>query len=488
MFRGATQSYIRRRRWVPSKVAQADASVTAVPMAAVADVVVPAITPGVPDVTALDDFNRSDATDLGANWTTTDTIETATPPRVIGNQASTIANGTPGSAYWNQGQCQTYLRAMFNITARPNANDDTAGTYSGVGFLSSPGSGAVAGYVVKIRYEDTLGADYVSIYRHDNSSTRTRLTLTSLGGRITPGSAVLEIRVYGGAVYALLNGVVVDSFADSTYFNAGQSAFPVMQVGDFGASGGSTQSLIRHDNFSANTVSVSQTVSPGPAGGVADVVTPSVNADQTVTAVPAAAVADIAIPTSVISETVTPGPMSTVGGFAVPGVTGTGDATVVATTMGSLADVPSPADNASATVSSVAAGSAADLVVPGVGAGASESPGAEGSSGDVPVPGVGGTATVSPGAMGASAGMGAAALSIGQSVSPGAGHGAGDVFVPVVNDAGRVIPRIDLPTVVTLDQQTTTTTLRGYEADMVVDASPDAITLDQETAVVVLDG
>jgi len=146
-----------------------------------------------------DNFNRSDAASLGANWTS------ASSWSIVSNQASksgtddytvyTTTLGTPD--HWSEFQLTASNAGAYLVVnaRRPSGTDNTTNA-TGYLFFVDPGS-----------FAPTIGNSIGGSYS-------TLITGTALGG--WPASGVIRIEVSGTTIRGLVNNVQVVSTTDSS--------------------------------------------------------------------------------------------------------------------------------------------------------------------------------------------------------------------------------------------------------------------------------
>lgn len=483
-------------------------TVTSPTAAGTGDLVTPAVSGG--GSPALDDFNRSDGA-LGSKWsdnpfdyTSEDTI-TILSDAAIGGAGAGSSSGNPGgteaSAWYNDMTLVAPMSASYTVTARPSFNSASI-IYSGLGFVQAPGTGSASGYEARLRY--STSQDEIIVNRVDSTLQTRILTTTPLGSRLSLGDVVKLTLDASGNLDVLVNGTQVATVSDTTYFNAGQSAFPLMEMGDFAT----VQSLIQHDDFNA-TGSPLSTVTAPPASGTGDLVSPTVESDSDPTAPPASATGDLVSPSISAGQTVTTGPAAATGDLVTPAdsassdvvapaasatgalpmvdlpisatiddpglvmkgtgdlvtpmVTGTGDASAASPAMpaagdlvapsitassspvappaSATGDLATPSDSASSTIPAPTEAATGDLATPSVSAGATVDAPAEQGTGDAPSPAVSGTSSAT--------------------VSAPAMGGRGDLVTPGVGAGGRHFPDTRDPTIGLVSPYATNATVAG---------------------------
>ena len=192
------------------------------------------------EVSSTDNFNRANG-GLGSNWTTDPFDASSGAPSIVSNQATaTIASSLPAEAWWNASNVTVPMRVGLTVQARPAANGSSK--WSEVGFVENPGGALSFGYALGLMYG--TAADQAVIERVDFFNTRTTIATATFGSRIAAGDTIELAIGDDGAISALVNGASVATATDTTYFQAGEAASPVMGLND--ANGASS---IRHDDF-----------------------------------------------------------------------------------------------------------------------------------------------------------------------------------------------------------------------------------------------
>jgi hypothetical protein len=196
--------------------------------------------PAFPQVALLDDFDRADASTLGANWTTDPGGYGAQSPRIASNALSVPGDGNPAEAWWNGATFGPDLDMVVTLTEITATANDSYGLYARV---SVPGDDATQGYIPALRY---IGPGWqVELYRLPNYETQTATI------DVVPAAGdKFGVRVAGDTFtyYIYHSGAweQVAEFTDTDYAEAGY-----LGVGGFNTSGSAQRML---DNFSAATL------------------------------------------------------------------------------------------------------------------------------------------------------------------------------------------------------------------------------------------
>jgi hypothetical protein len=207
------------------------------------------ITP-TPGPTILDNFNRADAGNLGANWTQVPSISSGRLS-ISGNKAVSAVFGSIAADIWTAagfGADQS-VKAKIAVTD----NTDTGAKLLLMLNVAYP-SGVFQGYVLEVWFAST--GTSLFLYRVDNVETHTTLADLTAGYPIAAVNDTWELRRTGSTFSVYKNGTLVaspfDSITDpsplsnsSGYIGAGigSDTTPILGIDDFGT-GGSPSGIV----------------------------------------------------------------------------------------------------------------------------------------------------------------------------------------------------------------------------------------------------
>lgn len=190
-----------------------------------------------PTTSTLDDFNRANAADIGANWTP-DAFWGNVAFQLTGNQVTGTNLDGFHSEYWNPITPGPDSEVFATIATRPN---DLESLRLGLR-IQQPGSGAgtADGYTFQYERDDGAAGDSVRIYRNDNEvETQLGATITqdfangdSFGGEAI-GTTIAVYRKPAAGSWGSLG-----SRTDATYGSSGRIGMAgysnVFRLDDFG--------------------------------------------------------------------------------------------------------------------------------------------------------------------------------------------------------------------------------------------------------------
>lgn len=143
---------------------------------------------------------------------------------------SLFSGGFAGSEWRSYLTTQTAVAPLverLTIVSRPAVNINAAAC-SIIGFLQDPVAGN--GYEARLRYE--VAADTVTIERYDSGSRTRIMNAISLTDRIEFGD-IFEFSVSAAGLLKIrVNGSLIGSVTDTTYFHAGEAAHAVVGILD----------------------------------------------------------------------------------------------------------------------------------------------------------------------------------------------------------------------------------------------------------------
>lgn len=180
-----------------------------------------------PTTPVLDDFNRADGA-LGANW--------ANQPFGTSGGASTMAVISSLAAV--TGAANVYCEQWWT-TAYPNVGGiecwlmvktlpDASSVFNGfwMGLIQQPAAGANTADGYQAGFEINTGVWRVGLFKYTNAVEIQLGGFVNLPSTPVPGDILgIEVKL-DGTINIYMNGVVILTQNDVTYFHAGESAFP----------------------------------------------------------------------------------------------------------------------------------------------------------------------------------------------------------------------------------------------------------------------
>jgi hypothetical protein len=190
------------------------------------------ITPALPTLGLLDDFNRANASNLGANWSPSSGTQAI---RVNNNQA--WANSA-GQAIWNvpstgfganQGAAFTFANTTVNNAAL---------------FLKATGGTATApASYIRVQYQTTNGGQVVVATTVDSGATY--IQRGTIAATFGVGDTLAALAYADGSVNVFRNGKFIGRVTGTTFTGTGRIGIQLLTSGTTGT---------RVDNFSGGTL------------------------------------------------------------------------------------------------------------------------------------------------------------------------------------------------------------------------------------------